>query len=93
MPAGPVAAFKLQHPGTCTGMFWRGDPRSSGSAPSGEWPRNGSILHGHVHKDVGGDDWLQVTEWSQAGKTSLSKAPGAWMPFHQGGLLLHAVGK
>eukprot|EP00957_Ditylum_brightwellii_P028486 2150811-Ditylum_brightwellii.AAC.1 len=44
-----LESYKLRHPGTCSGMFWRKDPRpdaSSRKQKGGEdWPRNGSILN------------------------------------------------
>eukprot|EP00047_Mylnosiga_fluctuans_P017151 m.59201 g.59201 ORF g.59201 m.59201 type:complete len:94 (-) comp6947_c0_seq2:86-367(-) len=86
--------YKLQHPGTCTGMFWRADPRGSGGKQVGgdDWPRNGSFLTGVKHTLPGtkeGPEWLEVSEWTPAGSTTKITAHGLWMPFNQGGLLLH----
>ncbi|DAZ97608.1 TPA: hypothetical protein N0F65_002227 [Lagenidium giganteum] len=88
-----MGTYKLQHPGTCTGMFWREDPRPQGEKviSGGNWPRNGAILIGQEH-DVGGAKYLEVTSWKQAGSDELiSDCKGLWMPFDQGGLLLHAT--
>ena len=43
--------FRLQHPGSCTGMYWRADPRISKKTTAGppDWPRNGALLKGSVH--------------------------------------------
>ncbi|KAJ0390399.1 hypothetical protein P43SY_011918 [Pythium insidiosum] len=86
-------AYKLQHPGSCSGMFWRQDPRPNavkGKQVGGaEWPRNGSILIGEEH-DVGGVKYLEVASWKQAGGGSfIEGCQGLWMLFDQGGLLLH----
>ena len=52
-----LPAFRLKHPGTCTGMYWRPHPpgapehRIPGSrAQRPPWPRNGSILIGEMHQ-------------------------------------------
>ena len=78
-------------------MFWRQDPRDATVTQKGgdQWPRNGSVLKGTRHEKLANDmDWLEVSEWKQA-----SGAPGAdqwvkectglFMPFEQGGPLLH----
>jgi hypothetical protein len=74
-------------------MFWRADPRGSSAPQSGggDWPRNGSILKGIVHAKLqGGMDWLEVSEWQQAGASKpVTGCRGLFMPFEQGGLLLH----
>eukprot|EP00053_Salpingoeca_punica_P002867 m.39924 g.39924 ORF g.39924 m.39924 type:complete len:97 (+) comp11823_c0_seq1:52-342(+) len=86
--------FKLQHPGTCTGMFWRTDPRPGQTPVSqlggADWPRNGSLLHGYVHT-LPDMKWLQVTKWRPVGTAVWIVGQGLWMPFEQGGLLLHEV--
>jgi len=74
-------------------MFWRSNPDNADESQSGnsEWPRNGSLLTGAVHErqDM---KWLEVSQWKQAGKDEwISKCTGIWMPFEQGGLLLHSV--
>eukprot|EP01134_Creolimax_fragrantissima_P007749 CFRG7749T1 len=46
-PVGPTeAVFKLLHPGSCTGMFWRPNPQNSKEEKIGgdDWPRNGSLV-------------------------------------------------
>ena len=37
--------------GTCTGMFWRDDPRGieAQQASKPDWPRNGAVLRGQVY--------------------------------------------
>jgi hypothetical protein len=98
---GDADSFVLQHPGTCTGMFWRGAPTPahthrvplSVGAEQPSWPRNGSILRGLTHV-VPGDasaKWLEVVEYCQAGRDKWEAAPGCWMPFTQDGLLLHPL--
>mmetsp|Transcript_26284 Transcript_26284/g.64892 ORF Transcript_26284/g.64892 Transcript_26284/m.64892 type:complete len:117 (-) Transcript_26284:430-780(-) len=82
--------FTLIHPGTCTGMFWRDDPRGakhSGTHPP--WPRNGAVLKGVQHT-VKGTEWLECVEYRQRGSQDWKACTGCWIPFHQGGLLLHA---
>ena len=88
-----TSSFKLQHPGKCTGMFWRSNPDGSkGTQKGGEdWPRNGSVLTGTVHErsDM---KWLEVSEWTPAGaSTAIKGCEGLWMPFEQGGPLLHQL--
>jgi len=82
--------FKLQHPGTCTGMFWRNNPDGQEKQLGGDdWPRNGSLLKGIVHTrpDM---RWLQVSAWKPAETNDwIHGCKGLWMPFEQGGLLLH----
>lgn len=47
--------------GSCTGMFWRGDPISGAKPPNQDnWPRNGSILRGSPVEGAGGEMWLKV---------------------------------
>ena len=77
-------------------MFWRGDgdaPQAhrlrSGKQP--DWPRNGAILTGFVHGDNPATAWLEVVACQQAGAKEAVPTPGCWMPFDQGGLLLHSV--
>mmetsp|Transcript_33791 Transcript_33791/g.52867 ORF Transcript_33791/g.52867 Transcript_33791/m.52867 type:complete len:91 (-) Transcript_33791:62-334(-) len=84
--------YELKHPGSCTGMFWRGHPKGDSEKKSGgdDWPRNGSLLVGQVHTEFETMKWLQVTKWQQAGTNSWTEnCSGLWMPFEQGGLLLH----
>ncbi|GLD96175.1 hypothetical protein PINS_up004853 [Pythium insidiosum] len=86
-------AYKLQHPGSCSGMFWRQDPRPNATKVKqiggAEWPRNGSILVGEEH-DVNGVKYLEVSSWKPAGASSfIEGCQGLWMLFDQGGLLLH----
>eukprot|EP01115_Flamella_aegyptia_P014115 TRINITY_DN784_c0_g1_i3.p1 TRINITY_DN784_c0_g1~~TRINITY_DN784_c0_g1_i3.p1 ORF type:complete len:93 (-),score=27.73 TRINITY_DN784_c0_g1_i3:174-452(-) len=85
--------FVLQHPGSCSGMFWRKDPRGVDSIQKGgnDWPRNKSLLEGHTHKNLSDDmDWLEVTRWKQAGSEEwVEDCQNLFMPFEQGGLLLH----
>eukprot|EP00054_Salpingoeca_dolichothecata_P023414 m.156110 g.156110 ORF g.156110 m.156110 type:complete len:118 (-) comp24676_c0_seq5:733-1086(-) len=83
--------FTLQHPGTCTGMFWRKNPDNDGEKQQGgdDWPRNGSLLTGTVHQksDM---KWLEVSKWQPAGTSKwIEDCKGLWMPFEQNGLLLH----
>jgi len=74
------AAFitkKLQHSGSCTGVFWRGDPTTGAPAPTGDnWPRNGSLLKGYGPYFVKGENWMKVTEIQQAGTKSFVSVPG-----------------
>lgn len=93
------ATFTLRHPGTCSGMFWRGDPRSGAKVPSGvpDWPRNGAKLRGVVMElppgsslPEGNSKWLEVKSYAQAGSSAFQPVPaGVFMIFDQGGLLLH----
>jgi hypothetical protein len=88
----PQKSFKMRHPGSCTGMFWRsnGPPsakhRLKGGSP--DWPRNGAVLRGVVY---GNDDWLEVLSFKQAGGAKFVPTPGCWMQFNQGGRLLFEV--
>ena len=89
-----VKTFTLQHPGSCTGMFWRKDPRpvNDNVAQKGnaEWPKNGAVLQGKVH-DVSGVKWLDVSSWKQAKSEHwIPNCTGLWMEFEQGGKVLHA---
>ena len=101
-PSPPLRTFVLRHPGTCSGMFWRADPRgrTKSKAELPPWPRNGATLTGVVHEGVAGrpegnDRWLEVLSYVQAGGDAskpVAVAPGAaWMIFDQGGPLLHEV--
>lgn len=85
--------MKLQHPGTCTGMYWRGDPFTGNAAPSNDnWPRNGALLKGTGPHNAKGEDYFKVTAIQQAGTTGFKTVPeGTWMLYNQGGLLLHPV--
>ena len=85
--------LKLQHPGTCTGMFWRGDPFSNASAPTNDnWPRNGALLRGFGPFPTPKGNFFKVTSFQQAGTSGFQPVPeGTWMPYEQGGLLLHPV--
>ncbi|KNC77394.1 hypothetical protein SARC_10145 [Sphaeroforma arctica JP610] len=88
---GKEAVYVMKHPGHCTGMFWRPNPQDSKQKQIGgdDWPRNQSRLIG-TKQTLGGQDWLEVTSWVQAGKQQWSVGcEGLWMPFEQGGLLLH----
>jgi hypothetical protein len=94
--AHATRTFVLRHPGHCTGMFWRRNPKPTAAASEdqvggGDWPRNGSVLKGIVHSKLAdGMDWLEVSAWTQAGsKKEVTGCGGLWMPFEQGGLLLH----
>jgi len=92
---GKVGTYQMRHPGTCTGMYWRKDPRQGKATFSGppDWPRNNAQLKGVVHnfkdKPENSQFWLEVSEYCQAGSTQWEKTPGAWMQFEQGGFLLH----
>jgi hypothetical protein len=78
--------FMLKHPGSCTGMYWRGNPdnKDKGKQVGGDdWPRNGSLLRGTVHSrsDM---KWLEVTAWRPANKSEwIEGCQGLWMPFEQ----------
>ena len=69
MQAAIQRIFKLQHQGTCTGMFWRRDPRKGKSTygDNPDWPRNGAILKGVVHEFPEYYEeslqWLEVSEY------------------------------
>ena len=76
-------------------MYWRNDPTKGGSfASPPDWPKNGALLKGKVHEVPARPEnslyWLEVTEYLQAGASSWTKTPQAWMQFEQGGFLLHA---
>eukprot|EP00293_Proteomonas_sulcata_P020480 CAMPEP_0184296976 /NCGR_PEP_ID=MMETSP1049-20130417/7921_1 /TAXON_ID=77928 /ORGANISM="Proteomonas sulcata, Strain CCMP704" /LENGTH=48 /DNA_ID= /DNA_START= /DNA_END= /DNA_ORIENTATION= len=48
MPASDatVQTYTLKHPGSCSGMFWRDDPRPDAKRVSGgkpDWPKNGAV--------------------------------------------------
>uniref|UniRef100_A0A7S1QIA0 Uncharacterized protein n=1 Tax=Neobodo designis TaxID=312471 RepID=A0A7S1QIA0_NEODS len=92
-------SFRLQHPGSCTGMFWRRAPpglqhREAGGAQP-DWPRNGAVLTGFVHHlpqpHEGDTQWLEVVEYLPPGAGKPAPTPDCWMQFHQGGQLLHPV--
>jgi hypothetical protein len=87
-----TATYRLQHPGTCTGMFWRNDPRGAGSQSGGkDWPRNGSLLRGTAFEHDG-ERWLAVAAWQQVGAGDWTEdCANLFMPFEQGGTLLHKV--
>lgn len=85
--------YELKHPGSCTGMFWRKDPRKEVEAVeqkgNADWPKNGSLLEGVVH-EFDTKKWLCVSRWKQAKSSSwINDCQGLWMPFDQGGTLLH----
>jgi hypothetical protein len=76
-----LPAFRLKHPGTCTGMYWRPHPpgapehRIPGSrAQRPPWPRNGSILIGEMHqldRPIEGNHlWLEVVAYRPAPSVS-----------------------
>lgn len=86
--------FVLRHAGACTGMYWRRHPETGGSFSSPpDWPRNGAILRGHVHKfpakPEASLEWLEVLEYKQSGAAAFQPTPGCWMQFDQHGRLLH----
>ena len=94
-----LRSYKLKANGFCTGMFWRDAPAgrthrlSSGDKP--DWPRNGTILRGYVHdvspnKVEDNDLWLEVMEMQSPIGGKAIDTPNCWMPFEQGGLILHA---
>jgi len=92
-----LKTFRMQHAGTCTGMYWRGDPRLGrktwGEPP--EWPRNGAVLRGTVHsfdsKPEDSELWLEVADYKQAGSDVWVPTPNCWMQFDQHGPLLHEI--
>jgi hypothetical protein len=75
-------------------MFWREDPRPGTDKKkqqgADDWPRNGSILTGTKHT-LDGVEWLEVSQWQQANSSAKVASVGTWMPFQQGGLLLHKL--
>lgn len=97
-----LKVFRMKHPGTCSGMFWRDDPRAdtnivqkvmnkvANSKP--DWPRNGALLKGRVFevasRPQGSLKWLEVTEYRQKDSTEWVPTPGCFMQFDQGGTLL-----
>eukprot|EP00048_Salpingoeca_helianthica_P015332 m.226221 g.226221 ORF g.226221 m.226221 type:complete len:93 (+) comp16897_c0_seq1:105-383(+) len=88
-------SYKLQH-SSCTGMFWRHDPRGGENVQRGNdnWPRNGSILTGIPHTLPGtkeGPKWLEVVEWQPVGTDKKIAVQGLWMPFEQHGPILYKV--
>mmetsp|Transcript_46192 Transcript_46192/g.110116 ORF Transcript_46192/g.110116 Transcript_46192/m.110116 type:complete len:127 (-) Transcript_46192:125-505(-) len=97
----PVEEFMLRHPGTCSGMFWRDDPRPWAKTPTTymldqrlAWPKNGAVLRGVVHTletpVQRNTKWLEVHACQQPGAKSFDTTPWCWMQFDQGGLLLHS---
>ena len=91
-----MSIFRMQHPGDCSGMYWRHDPRNNNHstfAGPPEWPRNGSLLRGIVIEipsaPQGSLKWLQVFEDQQAHSKEWIPTPKCWMQFEQHGLLLH----
>jgi hypothetical protein len=76
-------------------MFWRRDPRKGKSSygENPDWPRNGALLKGVVHDFPEYFEeslqWLEVSEYRQAGSEQWVPTPGAWMQFDQAGILLH----
>lgn len=79
-------------------MFWRAAPpglKHSVEGKQPDWPRNGAVLRGVVHELPEKHDdnklWLEVVAFQQAGAEGFEPAPGCWMQFEQGGLLLHKV--
>mmetsp|Transcript_30887 Transcript_30887/g.80803 ORF Transcript_30887/g.80803 Transcript_30887/m.80803 type:complete len:141 (-) Transcript_30887:135-557(-) len=94
--AGEELVFKLAvSSGGCSGVYWRGDPRTGASPPdNADWPRNGALLKGVVHS-VKGADHLQVTAQVPAGGSEWHPVSGGkWMPANggafNGGQWLHA---
>lgn len=85
-----IITLRMQHPGSCTGMFWRGNPNTGARAPTDDnWPRNGALLKGTRH-EVNGEPWFEVFEIKNAGRVEFEPVPkGTWMLFDQGGTLLH----
>jgi hypothetical protein len=92
----PSTAFILKHPGGCSGMFWRKDPRNpTSNKPTVDWPRNGTILRGQVHEMKeqlfeNSETWLEVFEYKPTSSKDfipVTPTPG-WIPFYQDGLLL-----
>mmetsp|Transcript_26712 Transcript_26712/g.44654 ORF Transcript_26712/g.44654 Transcript_26712/m.44654 type:complete len:127 (+) Transcript_26712:155-535(+) len=92
IPSGDVKLkmVRLQHPGSCSGMFWRGDPETGARPPSNDnWPKNGAILQGTGPHWVKGVAYFKVSALQQAGKKGFKKIPeGTWMLYDQGGKLL-----
>lgn len=91
---GLEGTFKMRHPGHCSGMYWRNEPKKGGSFSSPpDWPKNGALLKGTVHEVPARPEnslfWLEVKEYMQAGSSSWTKTPNCWMQFEQGGFLLH----
>ena len=84
-----LIVLKLQHPGTCTGMYWRGDPVTKASPPTNDnWPKNGALLKGAGPIVVGGEKYFKVFEIQQAGTAEFKKVPeGTYMLYEQGGKL------
>ena len=76
-------------------MFWRrrgpagAAHRLAATRGKPNWPRNGAVLRGFSH-GLGQDSWLEVMEYSAQGPDGpWQETPNCWMPFYQGGLLLH----
>eukprot|EP01031_Cornospumella_fuschlensis_P032948 gene32948-39847_t len=93
-PSSEEFVVRLQHPGTCTGMYWRGDPFTNKPPPSNDnWPRNGALLRGTgPYEDSKGEKYFKVSAVQPAGATGFVPVPeGTWMLYNQGGLLLHKV--
>lgn len=90
--------YLLKHPGSCSGMFWRGNPLTGEKAKTKvDWPRNGSILEGKVHvlpkKVENNDTWLEVSAIKPEGSKAFIdvSGQGVWMIFNQEGPLLHKM--
>mmetsp|Transcript_8097 Transcript_8097/g.13467 ORF Transcript_8097/g.13467 Transcript_8097/m.13467 type:complete len:96 (+) Transcript_8097:49-336(+) len=93
MSNAEAVVMMLQHPGSCSGMFWRGDPESGKAPPTNDnWPRNGAILQGTGPHRFGNENFMKVTAIQQAGKKGfLPVAEGTYMLYDQGGPVLHPV--
>lgn len=94
----PLQSFIMKHPGTCSGMFWRGNPFTNvSSVGAPDWPKNGAILRGVIHENVpkkpeSNDTWLEVKAVKQKGAKDFVEVPdNCWMIFDQGGKLLFEV--
>lgn len=93
-----MKVFRMKHPGTCSGMFWRADPRGNavqkalGSLGKPDWPRNGALLKGITFevpsKPEGSLKWLEVVEFKQNGSNEWVSTPNCFMQFEQNGTLL-----
>ena len=93
-----LRVFRMQHAGTCTGMYWRRNPTKGKSTfgDNPEWPRNGALLKGIVHEFPEKPEdsllWLEVKAYQQEGKQDWVNTPeDCWMQFDQHGPLLHEV--
>jgi hypothetical protein len=94
---GTLQTFRLKvSHGSCSGVWWRGDPRTGKGPPNNKrWPKNGALLKGEVVV-VSGQKHLRVVEQLPKGKKVWEPVTeNKWMPFdggaYNGGRWLYPV--